>query len=76
MVVSPWILLNMKNISIKICSEMQNKFLYSISLSENRTVFEIMWENILEPDRPHMTIWRMRITFLVIKAKYKRTQNM
>jgi len=24
--------------------------------SENRAVYEIMWKNIVEPDRPQMTI--------------------
>jgi len=28
---------------------------------ENRTVYEIMWKNIVEWGRPQMTIWRMRI---------------
>jgi len=28
---------------------------------ENRAFYEIMWENIVERDRPQMKIWRMRI---------------
>ena len=24
-------------------------------------IYEIMWKNTVEPDRPHMTIWRMLI---------------
>jgi hypothetical protein len=24
--------------------------------SENRAIYEIMWKDIAEPDRPHMTI--------------------
>jgi len=35
---------------------------------ENRAVYEIMWENISEPDRPKMTIWRMRIACWITKA--------
>ena len=31
------------------------------NFSENRAVCEIMWKNMVEPDRPQMTIWRMRI---------------
>ena len=27
-----------------------------------------MWENFAEPDKPQMTIWRMRIAFWVPKA--------
>jgi hypothetical protein len=28
---------------------------------KNRAVYEIMWKNIVQPGRPHMTVWRMRI---------------
>jgi hypothetical protein len=35
---------------------------------ENLTVYEIMFKNILEPDRLQMTIWRMRITRWIPKA--------
>jgi hypothetical protein len=35
---------------------------------ENRAVYDIMWKNILEPDRPQVTIWCMRIAFWVTKA--------
>jgi len=29
--------------------------------SENRAVYETMWKNIVEPDRPQMTTRHMRI---------------
>jgi hypothetical protein len=35
---------------------------------ENRSVYEIMWKNIVEPDRTQMTIWRTRITCWIPKA--------
>jgi len=28
------------------------------SFSKSRTVYEIMWKNIVGPDRPQTTIWR------------------
>jgi len=28
---------------------------------ENRALYEIIWKNIVESDRPKMTVWRMRI---------------
>jgi hypothetical protein len=31
-------------------------------------VYEIMWKNIVEPNRPQMTIWRMRIAYWIAKA--------
>jgi hypothetical protein len=33
-----------------------NNFFYT-----NRAVYEIIWKNTVQLDRPHMTIWRMRI---------------
>ena len=36
--------------------------------SENFTVHEIMWENIVEPDRRHMTMRRMRLAFWILKS--------
>jgi len=35
---------------------------------EKRAVCELMWKNIVEADRPQMTIWRMRIACCVPKA--------
>jgi len=35
---------------------------------ENRAVYEKMWKNVVEPDMPQMTIWRIRIAWWVSKA--------
>jgi hypothetical protein len=35
---------------------------------ENLAFYEIMWKNTVEPDRPPMTIWRMRIARWIPKA--------
>ena len=32
--------------------------MFSEFLSENRAVYEIMSKNVVEPERPQMTIWR------------------
>jgi hypothetical protein len=29
---------------------------------ENRAVYEITWTNLIEPERPQMIVWRMRIS--------------
>ena len=34
----------------------------------NRSTYEIMWKNIVQPDRPQMTIWRMCIACCIPKA--------
>jgi len=45
------------NISDKSCGEGQNThFMYDNLFSENRAMYEIMWENVLEPGRPQMAV--------------------
>ena len=34
-------------------------FIYSNFFSENCAIYEIMWKNMVEPDRPQMAIWHM-----------------
>jgi hypothetical protein len=42
---------------------------------ENPTVFELMWENIAQTNWPQMTVWGMRFTCWIRKAK-THTHNM
>ena len=50
-------ILRMRNVSGKSCRANQNKHLFSvIFFSEILAVCEIMWRNVIEPDRPHMAI--------------------
>jgi len=63
------VLLRMRNVSDKSCTENQNThFVFSNFFSENRAVYEIMGKNIVERERPQMTIWRMRIACWIPKA--------
>jgi hypothetical protein len=34
---------------------------------ENGSVYEVKWKNVVEPGRPRMTIWRMRIACWIYK---------
>ena len=52
----------MRNIPDKFVEKSKDAFYVQYFFFENRTVYEIMWKNIVQPDRPQMTIWRMRIT--------------
>jgi len=65
-------LLGMRNVSDKFVQKIKTQILCSITFffffSEIRAVCEIMWKNIVQPDRPHMTIWRMRIACWIPKA--------
>ena len=57
------VLLIMWIVSDKYCRDNQNThfMFYNVFFLEIRAVYEIMWKNIVERGRPHMTIRRMRI---------------
>jgi hypothetical protein len=62
--------LRMRNVAHKSCTENQTRAAGSITFLffENRALDEIMWKNVVEPDRPRMTIWRMRNACCITKA--------
>jgi hypothetical protein len=41
-------------------AEEKTHILCSITFSENRAIYEMMWKNMVEPERPQITIRRMR----------------
>jgi hypothetical protein len=47
----------MRSVSDKVVEKIKTRF-YMLNdfFSENRVVYEIMWKNMVEPDRPQMTI--------------------
>jgi hypothetical protein len=52
----------MKNVSDKCCGETLNThFILNDVFIKNRAVYEIIWKNTVERERPQMTIWRMSI---------------
>jgi hypothetical protein len=68
MQISGRILLRMRNVSDNSCRENQNKHFLFIFFVLNSAFYEITWKNIVETDRPQMTIWRMRIACWVTEA--------
>jgi hypothetical protein len=62
MIISRRILLGMRTISDEICTENKNTFYVQCLFSGSRAVYEIMWKNTADQDRPQMTICRMRIS--------------
>ena len=52
------VLHRIRNVSNKVVENKQ--FRYNI-FSFNRVFYEILWKNIVEPDKPQMTIWLLRI---------------
>ena len=43
--------------------------------SENHTIYQIMWKNMVQSDRPQMTIWRMRIACWTTETLDTNTQE-
>ena len=63
------ILLKRKIVSETVCTENQNKhFMYKFSFFLNRAFDEIVWENVVGPDRQQMETWRILIERWVPKA--------
>jgi len=57
LIISRSVLFRMGNVSNIICREKQNThFVFSNFFFENRSVHEIIYKNIVKPDRPQMTI--------------------
>jgi len=52
----------------------ERHFTVNIFFLETRAVYEIMWESMVETDRPQMTIWRMRLACWVPKATNTHSQ--
>jgi len=69
MIVSHSVLLILINISNKSCREYQNTHsLFSNCFFGNCTIFEIMWKNIVELDRPQMTVFFMHFACWITKG--------
>jgi hypothetical protein len=47
----------------KAVDKIKTDILRSITFIKNRTICEVMWKNTVEPGRPQMTIWGMRVAF-------------
>jgi hypothetical protein len=44
------------------------------TFSKIRAIYETIWKNTSEPDRPRMTIWRMRIACRIPKATNRHSE--
>jgi len=53
----------------KVVEKIITHILRSVTLfSKNRTVYEIMWKNVLGPNRPQMVICRIRVACWILKG--------
>jgi hypothetical protein len=56
-IISRWMLIKMRNISDESSRQSQNTLrILSNFLSENRAFYELMWKDMVEPDRRQRTI--------------------
>jgi hypothetical protein len=67
-VISLSFLLRMRKFFRNVVEEIKKSILYSVTSPENCTIYEVMWKRIVEPDKPQMTIWRVRIAHWVTKT--------
>jgi len=68
-------LLTMRNVSDQIIEKIKKHILCSVTIFffEIRAGNEIMWENIVQPYTPQMTIWQMRTVCWILKATNTHT---
>jgi hypothetical protein len=59
----------MRNVSDKSCRENQNTHFMFNNAFFYCTIYKILRNNIVQSDRPQMTIWRMRIACSIPKTK-------
>jgi len=59
----------------KFVEKIETNILCSVTFFfENRAVYEIVWKNMVERDKPQMTIWCMRIASWIPKTTNTHTQ--
>jgi len=56
--------------------KIKTRILCSITVFKHYAIYEIMWENTVEPERPRITIWRMRIACWTPHATNTHSQYM
>jgi hypothetical protein len=58
----------LRNVSDKFLEKNKTHILQSVTVSKNRADYETMCKNIVEPRRPQITIWHMRLVCWIPKA--------
>ena len=68
-IISHSVLIEMRNVSDESFTEnLKTNLIANNFFPENRAVYEIMLKNIVQPGRPQMTTWSMRIGCWTPKA--------
>ena len=66
MIISGRILLRMRNVSDEFAEKNKTNILSSVTFFQKSRLCEIMWKNMVQPERPQMTTWRMRISSWIL----------
>ena len=56
LIISRSFLLKMRNVSAEVLKKTKTHFIFSNFFFLNRAIYEIMWKNTVQPDRPQMPI--------------------
>jgi hypothetical protein len=67
----------MRNIAEKGVEKIRTEILYSVTFFSKIApcLYEIMWTNILDPNRPLIAIWRMRSLCRISRATHTHVQD-
>ena len=57
----------------KVVEKIKAHFIFDNFFFEILDLFEVTWKNIVDPGRPQMIIWRMRIACRIAKATNTRS---
>jgi hypothetical protein len=53
----------------KVVDKIEIHILCSVTFFRKSCLYEIMWKNKVEPGRPHIAIWRIRIACRISRAR-------
>jgi hypothetical protein len=60
---------------MKVVGKTKHTFMFNNFFFLNRTMYEIMWKNIVEPEGPQMIIWRMLIVCRIPKITNTHSED-
>jgi hypothetical protein len=66
--ISPAILRTVRNAQTLVVEKIKKHISFLITFFKNSAIHEIMWENMVEPDSPQMTIWCMSLACQLTEA--------
>jgi hypothetical protein len=76
MIVSRSVRLRMRNVQTSVVEKIKTHFIFNnFFFFEYRAVYEIMWKQNTDPDRPQAKMWCMRIACWITTATNTHSEN-